>query len=224
MGIIYLKHINNKINKNIKENKYGNYLNDLIELMIKNKCDITHTKQETILNCKKNNKIHDLKIIKDKNKIKYYYEKEDYNEIGSYYKIDNKNIIKITKIKKDNNKTQKLTELILFEDNKEILKKIEQETIKTKIEQGKIKEQNKDEKSKTLIRTKNNNIIKIENNNDKINYYIGKSYYKEGIYIKDQISYYKINEQEFIEYIKNNIDDIDLLKKHIKIKKISTLH
>jgi len=111
MGIIYLKHINNKLNKNIKDNKFGNKLNNLIGLMIKNKCDITHKKDETILTCKKENKIHDLKIVKQKNKIKYIYSKENTTEIGIYNKIDNKTIIKFNTIKVNNSEINKQTEI-----------------------------------------------------------------------------------------------------------------
>ena len=115
MGIIYLKHINNKLNKNIKDNKFGNKLNNLIGLMIKNKCDITHKKDETILTCKKENKIHDLKIVKQKNKIKYIYSKENTTEIGIYNKIDNKTIIKFNTIKVNNSEINKQTEISLFD-------------------------------------------------------------------------------------------------------------
>jgi len=219
MGIIYLKHINNKLNKNIKDNKFGNKLNNLIGLMIKNKCDITHKKDETILTCKKENKIHDLKIVKQKNKIKYIYSKENTTEIGIYNKIDNKTIIKFNTIKVNNSEINKQTEISLFEDNKEMIKKVEQENTKNKIENGQIHELSKNITDKTYIRTKNDNIMKVENNNNIVKYYIGKSNYKEGIYINDKIGYIKIKEHEFIDYIKNNMNDIELFQQHIKVRK-----
>ena len=61
--------------------------------------------------------------------------------------------------------------------------------------------------------------MKVENNNNIVKYYIGKSNYKEGIYINDKIGYIKIKEHEFIDYIKNNMNDIELFQQHIKVRK-----
>ena len=171
-----------------KLNKY------IIDVRMKNRLN-EHI--NSILN--ENGKIYSNIVIKSKNQkliikkyknyIKYTYENE--NEIEEY---------KILKIKKDyiseyiNNE---LKQISVFKKEKEMIKYIEEKNKET-----------------TYIRTENNNIILIEKNKTKTNYYIGINENKYEDYIPNNTIYTEIQKEDYNELILKKIDEKTILEKY----------
>ena len=183
-----------KINNQIIDVRMKNRLNEHIEKILENDGKI---------------RIYSFIIVKDENQrliirtqkdnISYTYKEKNYNEKYQIFKIKEDYISEY--------KNNEIKQISVFKKEQEIIKHIEEKNQET-----------------TYIRTKKNNILLIEKNKEKTNYYIGINENKYDNYIPQNSIFTEIQEDDYINLISKKIQEETVLQKYCITEKKLHLH
>ena len=174
----------NNINNRIIDVRMKNRLNEYIKKILEKNGKIKIYPNIIIKNTS------DQLIIKtNKNYIKYILKTDKYQEKYEIFKMGKDYI---SEYKNDN-----IKQISVFQKEKEMIKYIEEKNNET-----------------TFIRTNNSNVILIENDKNNTNYYIGINENKYENYIPESIIYTEIQKDDYINLIKNKIEEEKVQEKY----------